>query len=369
MIYPRLLDSAFNGNHYSIDRNGLGILSDATDCTITEDLEGVSVLSMTYPVGGNHWLDIDVGRVIVARPNEFTAEQPYVIKKISKAMGGSIKIDAEHLCYSADGIMVSGFNAGNSGIFRTEVNDNAVNNLTGISFDTDIVKVAASAHIGVYHPPRSMLSLLLDGDDSFRGLFGGEIEYDGTLIFAHQHRGADRGVTIRYGKNLVALTQTRSVRDFALWGYPYWYSENADGIQYVELPEKVLLYGVSEYSDTARTEPIDLTSKFETAPTVTALRQAAAEWINENWKSAPQYSITLSFVELSKTTEYANIAAAETVMLGDTLTVVQPEMGITAKLRIVKTVYDVLRSRYKSIDVGDPVQTLADTILKIKEEK
>lgn len=363
MIYPRLLESVLYDGKYSVDRNGVGILSDATDCTVTEELNGVFTLSMTYPVGGLHWLDIDVGMYVVCRPSEFAEVQPFVIKKISKAMGGSIKIDAEHISYNAGGIMISGFNAGNSAAFRTFVNSNAVNNIIGFVFNTDISKTAS--FVGVYKPPRSMRSILLDKKDSFLSLYGGEFEFNGLSIFAHQRRGADRGVSIRYGKNLTALTQTRNIRDFSTSGYPYWYKSNAGGTKYVELPEKVLIYGASEYSDIEKTEAIDLTSKFDSAPSVSDLRAATAEWINEHWKSSPPYNIALSFVDLSKTTEYANVAAAEKVMLGDTITVVQPEMNINAKLRIVKTVYDVLRDRYKSIEIGDPVETLADTIIKI----
>ena len=368
MNYPRLLDSFFyDSSKYSISRNGIGVLSDATDCAVTEEMNGVFTLTMTYPVGGIHWLDIDVGMYIVCQPNEFADEQPFLIKKISKAMGGSVKIDAEHISYNASGIMVSGFNAGNSGAFRTFLNEEAVNNVIGISFGTDIKKSAT--HIGIYKPPRSMRSLLLDKDDSFVSLYGGEFEFNGLSIFAHQRRGADRGVTIRYGKNLTALTQTRNIRDFATSGYPYWYKSNADGTRYVDLPEKILHYGVAEYSDIEKTELIDLSSKFDSAPSESELRSAATEWINDNWKSSPPYSITLSFVDLSKTTEYANIAAAEKVMIGDTITVIQPEMNIGAKLRVVKTVYDVLQNRYKSIGIGDPVETIADTIIKISGGK
>ena len=367
MIYPRLLDSVFYNGKYSISRNGVGILSDATECTVTEEMNGMFTLSMTYPVGGLHWIDIDVGMYIVCRPNEFADEQPFIIKKISKAMGGSVKIDADHISYAASGIMISGFNSANSGAFRTFVNSNAVNNVVGIAFDTDIEKSAL--YIGAYRPPRSMRSVLLEKEDSFLRLYGGEFEFNGLSVFAHSRRGSDRGVTIRYGKNLIALTQTRNIRDFATSGYPYWFDENADGTKYVELPEKVLHYGALEYSDIEKTELIDLSDKFDSAPSQSDLRAAATDWINENWKSSPPYNITLSFVDLSKTTEYAKIASAEKVMIGDTITVVHPKMNISAKLRVVKTVYDVLRNRYKSIDIGDPIDTIADTILKIWRQK
>ena len=38
-------------------------------------------------------------------------------------------------------------------------------------------------------------------------VYGGEYEWDNTTVKLHSQRGTDRGVTIRYGKNLTDLTQ------------------------------------------------------------------------------------------------------------------------------------------------------------------
>lgn len=366
MIYPRLLQSVWRNAQelaiFDINHNGIGSLSDCISCTVTEEKNSSYTLSMEYPVGGVRWMDLDVGRTIVCRPNHYAQEQPFIIKKISKAMGGKVKVDAEHFSYNANGILVAGFNAGNSGGFRTFLNNNALENY--FVFDTDIAK--SGSYIGVYKPPRSIRSLLLDDKEgSFVSLYGGEFEFDGISIFAHANRGADRGVTIRYGKNLTALTQTRTARDFATAVYPYWHNDSSDGTRYVELPEKILPFGASDYSDIYKTIPLDLTSQFDSAPAEADLRDAAKAWINDNWKEAPSFNLNISFIELAKTVEYANVANAESVRLCDTITVIHPEFGLSNKMQVVKTVYDALQGRYKSIEVGDPIDTLAGTILKL----
>ncbi len=363
MNYPRLFKNIYavddNGASFlNIDCNGMGPLADCLSCEVTEEKNGVFTLSMEYPVGGLHWLDIDIGRTIVCKPNQFTREQPFMIKKISKAMGGKIKVNADHIIYDASGIMVTGFNAGNSVLFKQHVASNAVD--CPFVFGSDISK--AGTYSGVYKAPRNLRSLLFEGKDSFLGLYGGEFSFDRLSIYAHQSRGADRGVSVRYGKNLTALTQTRTAREFATACYPYWYEKDKG---YVELTEKVLYYGAIDYSDIYKTIPLDLTDEFEEAPTQSQLREAATAWINANWQSAPPYNIKLSFVELSKTAEYADIAAAEEVQLCDTITVIHPEFNISAKMQVIKTVYDVSKDRYTSVEVGDPIDTLADTILKL----
>lgn len=368
MRYPRLLKSAWRIQQdgtsiYDISRNGIGVLSDTIECIVTEEKNGAFTLSMSYPVGGSHWLDIDVGLVIVCKPNEYAQEQPFVIKKISKAMGGAMKITAEHLSYNLSGIMVSGFNARTTTSFLNELKLNAID--CPFTFTSDIIARADHLYNGAYHPPRSYRSLLLEGSESFLGLFGGEFAFDGASVSANQRRGSDSGVIIRYGKNLLALTQARSIRDFPTAAYPYWYKENADGNKYVELPEKILQYGAIDYSDVSKSVALNLTDKFEEEPTADDLRAKATDWINANWKTQPPYNLTLSFLELEKTTEYSEISSAESVKLCDTITVIHPEMKIAARMQVVKTVYDVLRGRYKSIEVGDPMNGFADTILKI----
>ena len=55
--------------------------------------------------------------------------------------------------------------------------------------------------------------------------------------------------------------------------------------------------------------------------------------------------MTVSFVALWQTEEYKHIANLERVKLCDTVTVEFEKLGISAKAKVVKTVYDVLKER------------------------
>ena len=362
-MIPRLFDQAYRPDVCDIDTNGIGPLPDSLTCTVKEATDGTYQLSMTYPVGGLHWEDIDVARAIVCAPNDYTRAQPFIIKKISKPMAGVVQISADHVSYDANGVMVQGFNATGSSMFRNNLMNSAINN--PFMFQTDFYK--AGEYIGYNLPPKSLRAMLLDKKkpDSFVNLFGGEFEFDRFDIKAHEHRGSDRGVQIRYGKNLLSLTQNRSIRDFATACYPYWYKEGSAGGSYQELPEKVLQFEAAEYSDVQKCVPVNLTNKFKTIPTIAELRQAAYDWINENWEVSPPDNFKINFVELGKTTEYADLSAAESVQLYDTITVVVPHMHLNKKMRVIKTIYDVLKERYASIEIGTPIDTFADTILKL----
>lgn len=75
----------------------------------------------------------------------------------------------------------------------------------------------------------------------------------------------------------------------------------------------------------------------------------------------PSVSITASFVSLWQTEEYKNIAPLEKVKLCDTVTVKFAKLGVSAKAKVIKTVYDVLAEKYKSIELV----TLRATLLKL----
>ena len=60
---------------------------------------------------------------------------------------------------------------------------------------------------------------------------------------------------------------------------------------------------------------------------------------------------------MSQTEEYKNFRYLENVKLCDTVNVIYPELGVAAKAKVVKTVWNVLLDRYDSIELGQTVDT------------
>ena len=59
--------------------------------------------------------------------------------------------------------------------------------------------------------------------------------------------------------------------------------------------------------------------------------------------------MTVSFVPLEQTEEYKDIGLLERVELCDTVNVEFPSLGVSATAKCVRTVYDALLDRYKSV--------------------
>ena len=84
--------------------NGLGILTDAASCVITEERNGAFELEMTYPVSGIHYKEIAPRCIILAKPNPVDDPQPFRVYRTTKPMGGLVTIYGEHISYDLAGV-------------------------------------------------------------------------------------------------------------------------------------------------------------------------------------------------------------------------------------------------------------------------
>lgn len=91
--------------------NGLGTLSDSITCEVTEERNGEFELEMEYPVTGIRYKELQLRRIIMAKPNPYSDLQPFRIYAITKPINGIVTINAEHISYDMSGYPVSAFAA------------------------------------------------------------------------------------------------------------------------------------------------------------------------------------------------------------------------------------------------------------------
>lgn len=338
--------------------NGIGILSDAVKCIVTEERNGAFELEITYPIDGIHYDEIKTRRLVMAKPNPIDDPQPFRIYRITRPLSGLVTIYAEHISYDLSGIPVSPFSASSA----TE----AISKLsTMAAVESPFVFWTDKSNTGTMtvSVPSSTRSLLGGSQGSVLDIYGGEYKWDRYMVRLYNARGANRGVSIRYGKNLTDIQQDENISNVYTGVYPYWV--DADG-NLTQLPEKIV--NAPGTYDFIRILPLDLSEEFEEAPTEAELKQAAEAYIKSNEIGVPHVSLTVSFVQLEQTEEYKGMALLETVLLCDTVNVEFAQLGVSATAKCVRTVYDVLLNRYDSIDLGDARTNIADTIAEQKKE-
>lgn len=339
---------------------GIGPLSDAISCEVTEERNGSYELRMTYPITGVHYSDITNEAIICAIPADGKDAQPFRIYKISRPINGKISVYAEHLSYQLSHIVVMPFTAHGAVNTLSGLIDNSIGDQP-FSVWTDITNGITEYNQTVPASFRSRLGGVLG---SVLDCFGGEYEFDQWNVKLHAHRGTDRGVSIEYGKNLLSVTQEENIANVVTGIVPMWKSNDGDTV--VTLPEVLI---ESEYADRytyKRNIVYDFSSEFQDQPTEEELRAKAESYVSSNLIGVPEVSIDVDFVALSDTEEYKDLER-ERINLCDTVTVRFAELGIDTTAKVVKTVYDVLGERYTKVSIGSVKASIVDTVNSIQQ--
>ena len=194
--------------------------------------------------------------------------------------------------------------------------------------------------------PTSMRAALLDGEDSIKGTYGGDLIFDNYRVELKQVGGEDRDVTINYGVDLIDMTQEENISEM-ITGILGYYKRSTTDEQYESNPviyASDVSYGPGEYT-IQRIEPIDLSEYFPDAvPTPAQLKAKADEWVTKEKVGEPEISLTVRYATLG-----------QDVRMHDAITVCFPKMFTDPKgykAKVVKYKYNVLLERCEEIEVG-----------------
>lgn len=339
---------------YPYTGNGLGGLSDCIEYTVTHEVNGEYEFSMKYPVTGEHFDELAINYFVTAIPDNLTPAQPFRIYRITKPLNGVVTVYARHISYDMSGIVVEPFSAG-SLTEAVTVLPTKCTPASPVTIQTDRT-VATGITLS---EPRTLWKLLGGQAGSFLDVYGGEWDFNGLTATLKTRLGSDRGVEIRYGKNMTALEQDATIESTYAGVYPYWYDEESGTV--VILPEKYV--NVSGSLVTGRVLLLDLSGDFDDAPTVAQLRTRAEQYIAANSVGSAKTSWKVSFQSLEDENR-----ALESVMLGDTLKVKYSALGVDATSRVVKVEFDGLKERYKTVTIGRVKQNLAAIIVGNNQE-
>ena len=329
---------------------GLGALSDAISCIVTEERNGLYELEMQYPQSGIHFSEIQNRCIIYAIPSPYREAQPFRVYRITKPINGIATIYAQHISYDLAGIPVNPFTAGSAAeALSGMASHTAVE--SPFSFWTD---KSTTANFSVLVPSASR-SVLGGVEGSILDVYGGEYLFDKFFVRLYNQRGNDNGVVIRYGKNLTDVEQDANISSVATGVLPYWVGAEGELVQ-------GNIVNIDGTFDFVRIMTIDFSSDFENQPTASELETRALQYIKSNKIGVPSVSISVSFVQLEQTEEYKDLALLEKCDLCDTVTVQFESLGINAKAEIVRIITDVLLERYESVEVGDIRANIAYTI-------
>ena len=355
-MIPRL----YEADERSFDHLGLGGLPETKSCFVTEERNGQFELEMVYPMDGAKFNLLQPERIIYAPHDDSKTRQPFRIYKISRTMNGDVTIYARHISYDLSKMTVKPFSASSVAQAMAGLKTNTIGEQP-FNFWTDKSTVANFK----VEEPSTVRSRLGGVQGSILDVFGGgEYEWDHFTVRLRQNRGADNGVSLRFGKNLTDLVSEEDSTNVYTSCVPFWKKENT-----VIMLEDFVVH--SEYEglfDNAMCIPLDLSSELTSedqdyVPTTAELREAAEAHMNRNLAWIITQSISAQFVALWQTEEFRKTALVQRLKLCDTVWALHPKLGVNASAKVIRTVYDVLLERYSSIEIGEARTDLNGTLV------
>lgn len=353
----------YNANETAFETYGLGEI-DATKAQVTRERNGNYTLYIEYPASGPLAGTFKNDMRIKSDAGLRTKNQTFFISRISKDSTGILKIYAKHISHLTEKMAIRN-NTNATGTAQAALAIWALNALGGIRFDTwsDIdLTSKTSWNIADFKTARDVLGGV---KGSILDVWGGEYEFDNTVIRLHRQLGRKSPTVLEYGRNILRAEDDQDIEGAYTSVYPYaTYTPENQGTGEggatsqqitVELPEKYVDGPYIGLYNERRVLIVDFSSNFKDkeVPTIDKLRRLAKEYAINNRLGLPKINTKIEYVDLSKTLDYKLTQILEEAELCDIVPVYYPQIGLTSEdAKLTTIVYDVLLEQNDSVEVG-----------------
>lgn len=349
----------YKANATNFTTFGIGVLKDCTSCEVTEERNGAYECIFKYPIMGAMYKELATERIVKAKPNDTATDQAFRIYRITTPINGEVTVYAQHISYDLSN--VAALQWSDSNISAPLAMEKVFTNTATVHKFTCQTDYSSAKAFSV-SKPQSVRACLGGSAGSFLDLWGGEFEWDNFKVIHHQGRGQKTGVVIEYGKNLTDMEHDNENTDVYTDLLPYAIVTAENGTETAITLTEVLLPITDSTLVQRKTLIRDFTSYFddENPPTEDGLRAYANNYLKNNPLGTAVPTLTVAFEPLWKQPDYA--AVLERVSLCDTVTIRHSLLGITAKAKVITTVYDTLAEKYVSITLGTAKANLLNNV-------
>lgn len=231
-----------------------------------------------------------------------------------------------------------------------------------------------------YYQTKNLIEAINGNDDNaFVKRWGGEILYNNYEVIVNEHVGADHGVRVVYGKNIVkdGFSETINMTDVVTRIVPKAYNGYMiEGDEpWVDSPEiekyPTAHYGVITFDDVkmrADATEDDETNGVTVCDTQEELEKALKEKCMEQFDAGvdkPVITIEANMELLQNTEMYDDVKELETVSLGDTVHCSHSKLGIISDARAIELTWDAVRNKVTSVKLGDFQYNFLDNVSSV----
>ena len=359
MAYPIL----YKATETNFEHLGVSVLSDASECYVTRERNGIYILEFNYPINGKDVEKMKEGMIIRCDAGYRAKNQRFIISQITKNKD-NFKIYCQHISQ-----VKTSMNAIRPDVTVTSVGamgalsawkESLLDSKEEFFVQSDITSVNSTTwKVETIENARDALG---GKAGSILDVWGGEYEFDNLNIILHKNMGVENPTIIAYGKNLVDLEQEQSILETYTSVFPFKkYTDDNNREQLLVLPEVLIDSPHVNNFTHRRILKVDFSSD-EHLSTVEQLRSKTKTYIMSNNVGVPKVNLKLNYQDLSKVEGIFDTPALEVVDLCDRLKVYYSELGIlNENAKVIKVVWDVILEENHELEVGDSKSSFGDS--------
>ncbi|HFK8300928.1 TPA: phage tail spike protein [Clostridium perfringens] len=347
--------------------NGIYVLNNiCIKAEIEEELNGIYNLNLEFLIHNNDiWKEIIEDRII--KINSYYTDQLFRIVETRLSGRNKLKVFCRHIFFDLGKNYLEDIRAENrSGASALEYFLRNTIDPHPFTCSSDITDINT-----LYAVNMGFLEMLNgDRDNTFIARWGGEIEINNFNFSINKRRGQDRGVQIRYGKNMLSIERyvnresiVTRLKPFGFDGITLDKGEFVESSLINKYPVGITTNIKFEDIKVKRDPNAEEEEGFATlAEAQRALREEARKLFDELDLDKPKTTYKVDFISLEDTDQYKTSAILERCWLGDTVTIIDDDLGINIKNRIVSYKFDCLSNRYIELVLGNKLETIFNVL-------
>ena len=337
----------------------IGDLTNCIECFVEEERNGIFEVSLVYPTTDAMFNNLEEENIIMCNANDTLLNQKFRIYMTRKLMSNRIEVLARHISFDLAHDTVNSIEITNQSceyalntIFRQSQFSTHYRGYSDIITAQDYKISMCNCIEAIAGKHGSIV-------DTYGT--GAEILRDNTNIHVLNKRGHDNGVTIEYAKNLTGFQLEEDTTDLVTRVMPYAKSKSESGEEIIIMGDAVDSPLINNYAH-PYISYIDYSDKFEgeEVPNNARLTALGKLEYEQNKVDISKQNYKIEFIPLSKCVGYEGLE--DKISICDIVTIKDARYGIDTKAKVIRTVFDVLKNRYDSMELGEPRTTLGDVI-------
>lgn len=276
----------------------------------------------------------------------------------------SIQVNAQHVSYDYNMILVDKTTLRNTPLqtaiaaVRSAVLPDGASSAPNIFAENTENTVTAAC------TRKTLTSVILDPEEGLVPQARARLVRDEHDFFLLEDTEIDRGYTIRYGVNLTGVTWSRDFSKLVTRVLPV--AKAANGSDYTNPTTPYVDSNLRDSYPIDMYEAISVDAKIGTDGTEQEVQAKMIEEgekvFNEQHADLPVTTLTVEFLMLGDTEEYAQYRGLERLSLYDTVEIVHPDLGLSTRAQVKSYEWDAINRRYIKITLGDAFEAARHTV-------